>query len=55
MQLRSLGRHNVTSRTWGAGKEILVNDLEGGGMANLGVCGDIFLGEGVFDQPKRQF
>ena len=45
MQLRSLGRHKVTSRTWGTGNEILVNDVEGGEMVNVEVCEDIFLGE----------
>ena len=43
MQLRSLGRQKVTSRTWGAGKEILLKVVEGGGMENVGVEVDIVL------------
>ena len=54
MQLRSLDRHKVTSRTWGAGKEILVNDVEGGEMASIGVRGDIFLATKVVELILRE-
>jgi hypothetical protein len=32
MQLRDLGRDSVTRRTLGAGKDILVKEVEGGGL-----------------------
>ena len=48
MQLRSLGRDKVTSRTWGAGKVSLLKDVEGGGVENVGVGGDIAVGETVY-------
>ena len=48
MQLRSLGREKVTSRTWGAGKESLLKDVEGGAVEKVGIDGGIAAGIGTY-------
>ena len=34
IQFNDLGRHRVTSRIWGFGKEMVVKEVEGGGEEN---------------------